>query len=152
MFSGFLEKKDMQRVVWHILNCYKMLFCDPTYNTDDREPHVVLIETAILGTLMYARETKLNEIDFYSIYTQRIAEHIDETGSISLEELCFIAASLRGDFSKNIRNIGIFFGECVRKMNLDASVFNKYSMPNSLVLNLIGKATLLRYLHRKKCD
>ncbi len=149
MFSGFFEKKDMERVVWHILSSYKNLFCDPAYNTDDRAPENVLIESAIFGALIYAYEKKLNETDFYTFYIQGVAEHVEETGSISLEAMCFIAASLRGDFSKNVRNIGEFFGESVRMLNLGTGVFEKYPMSNSVGLKLIGKTTLLRFLSSK---
>ncbi|WP_143474069.1 hypothetical protein [Limnohabitans sp. B9-3] len=149
MFSGFFEKKDMERVVWHILSSYKNLFCDPAYNTDEREPENVLMESAIFGALLYANEKKLNESDFYTFYIQGVAEHIEETGSISLEAMCFIAASLRGDFSKNIRNIGTFFGESVRMLNLGVGAFEKYPMSNSVGLKLIGKTTLLRFLSAK---
>jgi hypothetical protein len=149
VFSSFFEKKDMERVIWHILSAYKSLFCDSSYNTDDREPKNVMMESAVLGALHYAQEAKLNEVDFHKFFVQRVAEHIEKNNNISLEIMCFIAASLRGDFEKNSKHLGLFLGTSLRKLNLSSDAFESYAMLNSNGFLLIAKMNLVRFLAAK---
>jgi hypothetical protein len=139
----------MERIIWYILYSYKQLFCDENYNTEDRQDGYVLLESAIMGGLLYARESKISESDFYDLYIEKINDYALKNGEISIEVLCYIAASLRGDFAKNKNDIGKFFGESARKLGLTTDVFKKHEIPSGQALSVFGKMTLLDYLSRK---
>lgn len=124
MFNAFFQRKDMERVVWHILNQYKAL----TSGSSPSGKYEAPIEAAIIGIASYCAERRISVDEYYSLYIMELSRHIERNGAISLEKLCYYAASLRGDFSENKQKVGIFLGESAKMLKLDVSVFENYSI------------------------
>jgi hypothetical protein len=146
MFSDFFERKDMERIVWIIMNSYRDLFCDPDYNNGEILKGNVLLEAGIFGLLIYSKEKNLDVMNFYEIFIQQINNRAQQKNELSLEEICYIAASLRGDFSRNTKKMGVFFGESARKLGLGVGVFEKHGVISGPALILQGRMTLLRFM------
>lgn len=123
MFKSYLEKNNMQRVTWFIMNAYNDLFLDELYNNGDESIDFVLGEVTVAGCWGYAKERKV-PIDFIDSTCDKIGAYIEKNNRISLEVICYTAASLRGDFSKHEKNIGSFFGRNARKFDFDKHVFD----------------------------
>jgi hypothetical protein len=76
---------------------------------------------------------------------EKLTKHIDIYNELSLEIICFSAASLRGDFSKNSKKLGVFFGESARMLNLGRDVFKKYPVENSAGFLIAVKMAMVKY-------
>ena len=134
MFKSYLEKNNMQRVTWFIMTAYKDLFLDESYNNGDQSIDFVLGEVTVVGCWGYAKERNV-PIDFIDFTCQKVGAYIEKNNRISLEVICYTAASLRGDFSKHKKNIGSFFGSSARKLDFDKHIFDYH---DSNVLSFYG--------------
>lgn len=132
MFKAFFEKSDMERVVWMILNAYQSLYYDQKYNESQKRWHPSIIaESAVLGAHVYCKERGIPEMDFIPLLIEKMRDHIGEGGQVGLETVCFMAASLRGDFRKHMESIGKYYGESLKKLNMDTSAFKKYKIDDA---------------------
>lgn len=146
MLTNFFQKKDMERVIWLMLQSYKNIFTDSQYNNGLRDQGSILLEAGILGALLYSNERKISTNNFYELLMQRIDEYAVKNGEISIEVMCYLAAALRGDFQKNISHLGGFFGQSARKLGLKVDVFEKHQIPSGSELRDVGKMIFFRYL------
>lgn len=115
----------MERVIWCTMHAYKELFLDKSYNDGSESVGFIMGEVIVFGCYAYADERRVSN-DFIELTLANIRSHIEKNGQIRLETMCFIAASLRGDFGKHQKKIGGFFGTSARKLGFDRSVFDSH--------------------------
>ncbi len=143
LFTDFFQRKDMERVVATMMHVYRGIFHDPSYATG-RAPEALFAKVAVLGAWLYAKEAKVNEIYFVELLLEKLKHYIEDTQEINLETVCFAAASLRGDLSKHSKNIGLFFGNSARKLDLDMDIFKKYPIKNPHGFLIAAKMETMR--------
>jgi dsRNA-specific ribonuclease len=145
MFDSFFERKSMERIIAVIMHAYKELLSESVIEPSDDDYSIFLAEVSAIGVLLYAREMKINEVDLINFLLEKLTRHIDQYQELSLEFICFSAASLRGDFSKHSKKLGEFFGDSARKLNLNRDVFKKYPVRNSAGFLIAVKMAMVKY-------